>query len=213
MIVIGLTGSIGMGKSTTTAMFAEAGVPVYDADAEVHRLYAPGGAAVAPIEAAFPGVVKDGSVDRTALGARVLGDADALKRLEAIVHPLVGANRMGFFQAATASGADMVVLDIPLLFETGGEKNVDAVVVVSAPADMQRERVLARPGMTAEKFEAILAKQTPDAEKRARADFVIDTGQGLEAARRQVMDVIATMRDPARRPQRRSSPARDAAAG
>jgi dephospho-CoA kinase len=213
MIVIGLTGSIGMGKSTTTAMFAEAGVPVYDADAEVHRLYAPGGAAVAPIEAAFPGVVKDGSVDRTALGARVLGDADALKRLEAIVHPLVGANRMGFFQAATASGADMVVLDIPLLFETGGEKNVDAVVVVSAPADMQRERVLARPGMTTEKFEAILAKQTPDAEKRARADFVIDTGQGLEAARRQVMDVIATMRDPARRPQRRSSPARDAAAG
>ena len=213
MIVIGLTGSIGMGKSTTTAMFAEAGVPVYDADAEVHRLYAPGGAAVAPIEAAFPGVVKDGSVDRTALGARVLGDADALKRLEAIVHPLVGANRMGFFQAATASGADMVVLDIPLLFETGGEKNVDAVVVVSAPADMQRERVLARPGMTTEKFEAILAKQTPDAEKRARADFVIDTGQGLEAARRQVMDVIDTMRDPARRPQRRSSPARDAAAG
>jgi dephospho-CoA kinase len=213
MIIIGLTGSIGMGKSTTTAMFAEAGVPVYDADAEVHRLYAPGGAAVAPIEAAFPGVVKDGSVDRTALGAQVLGDAEALKRLEAIVHPLVGANRMGFFQAATASGADMVVLDIPLLFETGGEKNVDAVVVVCAPADMQRERVLARPGMTTEKFEAILAKQTPDAEKRARADFVIDTGQGLEAARRQVMEVIDTMRDPARRPQRRSSPVRDTAAG
>ncbi|MFN3521387.1 MAG: dephospho-CoA kinase [Phenylobacterium sp.] len=202
MIILGLTGSIGMGKSTTAAMFAEAGAPVYDADAEVHRLYAPGGAAVAPIEAAFPGVVKDGAVDRAALGARVLGDAEAMKKLESIVHPLVGASRVGFFEAAAAKGADIVVLDIPLLFETGGQKNVDAVVVVSAPADVQRARVLDRPGMTVEKFEAILAKQTPDAEKRARADFVIDTGQGLEVARAQVAQVIAAMRDPARRPKR-----------
>ncbi|WP_374575146.1 dephospho-CoA kinase [Phenylobacterium sp.] len=194
MIILGLTGSIGMGKSTTAAMFAEAGVPVYDADAEVHRLYAPGGAAVAPIEAAFPGTVRDGAVDRTALSAQVLGDPAALKRLEGIVHPLVGATRAGFFEAAKARGADMVVLDIPLLFETGGQKNVDAVVVVSAPADMQRARVLERAGMTAEKLDAILAKQTPDAEKRARADFVIDTGRGLEAAREQVAEVIATMR-------------------
>lgn len=202
MIILGLTGSIGMGKSTTAAMFAQAGVPVYDADAEVHALYAPGGEAVAPIEAAFPGVVRDGAVDRGVLGARVLGDADALKRLEAIVHPLVGKSRIGFFADAKAREADMVVLDIPLLFETGGEKNVDAVVVVSAPADLQRERVLARPGMTVEKLEAILGKQTPDAEKRARADFVVDTGQGLEAARAQVGEIIAAMRDPARRPRR-----------
>lgn len=202
MITIGLTGSIGMGKSTTAAMFAEAGVPVYDADAEVHALYAPGGAAVAPIEAAFPGVVKDGAVDRTALGARVLGHPEALKQLEAIVHPLVGRSRIGFFRDAEARGADIVVLDIPLLFETGGEKNVDAVVVVSAPPELQRERVLARPGMTAEKFEAILAKQMRDADKRARADFVVDTGGGLEAARKQVAEIIAIMRDPARRPRR-----------
>lgn len=200
MIILGLTGSIGMGKSTTAAMFAEAGVPVYDADAEVHRLYSPGGAAVAPIEAAFPGVVKDGAVDRNALGARVLGDAEALKRLEAIVHPLVGGTRVGFFEAAKAQGADMVVLDIPLLFETGGERNVDAVVVVSAPAEVQRTRVLERPGMSAEKLDAILAKQMADAEKRARAHFVIDTGRGLEAAREQVAEVIAVMRDPQRRP-------------
>jgi dephospho-CoA kinase len=202
MITIGLTGSIGMGKSTTAAMFAKAGVPVYDADAEVHALYAPGGEAVAPIEAAFPGVVRDGAVDRAALGARVLGDPAALKALEAIVHPLVGKSRIGFFARAKAQNADMVVLDIPLLFETGGEKNVDAVVVVSAPADLQRQRVLARPGMTPEKFDAIFAKQTPDAEKRARADFVVDTGQGLEAARDQVGQIIAAMRDPARRPRR-----------
>lgn len=203
MIIIGLTGSIGMGKSTTASMFEEAGVPVYDADAEVHRLYAPGGAAVAPIEDAFPGVVRSGAVDRNLLGARVLGDAEALKKLEAIVHPLVGASRHEFFAKAQAQESDMVVLDIPLLFETGGEKNVDAVVVVSAPEDLQRTRVLERPGMTVEKLEAILAKQTPDAEKRKRADFVIDTGKGLEAARAQVHEVIAAMRDPARRPSRR----------
>lgn len=202
MITIGLTGSIGMGKSTTAAMFAEAGVPVYDADAEVHRLYAPGGAAVAPLEAAFPGVVKDGAVDRAELSARVIGKPEAMKQLEAIVHPLVGHSRIGFFADAKAKGADLVVLDIPLLFETGGERNVDAVVVVSAPADQQRARVLARPGMTEEKLDAILAKQMQDAEKRARAHFVVDTGRGLEAARQQVDEIIAAMRDPARRPRR-----------
>ncbi len=194
MIVVGLTGSIGMGKSTTAAMFAAEDVPVYDADAEVHALYAPGGAAVAPIEAAFPGVVRDGAVDRSLLGQRVLGDEPAMKRLEAIVHPLVGATRAGFFKAAKAKGADIVVLDIPLLFETGGEKNVDAVVVVSAPAEVQRQRVLARPGMAPDKLEAILARQKPDAEKRARADFVIDTGEGLESAQAQVRQVLARLR-------------------
>ncbi|QUD86656.1 dephospho-CoA kinase [Phenylobacterium montanum] len=202
MIVVGLTGSIGMGKSTTAAMFAEAGAPVYDADAAVHALYAPGGAAVAPIEAAFPGVIKDGAVDRTALGQRVLGDEAAMKRLEAIVHPLVGASRGGFFEKARADGAEVVVLDIPLLFETGGERNVDAVVVVSAPADLQRERVLARPGMAPEKLDAILARQKPDAEKRARADFVIETGQGLEAARAQVAEVLAALKSPTWRSRR-----------
>ena len=157
MITVGLTGSIGMGKSTTAAMFAAEGVPVYDADAEVHALYAKGGAAVAPLEAAFPGVVVDGAVDRTLLSQRVVGKPDELKRLEAIVHPLVGESRVGFFQKAVADGADIVILDIPLLFETGGEKRMDAVVVVSAPADLQRERVLARPGMDEAKLDAILA--------------------------------------------------------
>ncbi|HEX4181801.1 MAG TPA: dephospho-CoA kinase [Caulobacteraceae bacterium] len=194
MIVIGLTGSIGMGKSTTAAMFAVEGIPVYDADAEVHVLQGRGGAAVAPIEAAFPGVVKDGAVDRNLLGARVLGDPEAIKRLESIVHPLLGASRAAFFERAEASGVDMVVLDIPLLFETGGEKRVDAVVVASAPAQMQRERVLARPGWGAERLDAVLAKQTQDAEKRARAHFVVDTSRGLEPAREQVREVIATLR-------------------
>jgi dephospho-CoA kinase len=194
MIVIGLTGSIGMGKSTTAAMFAAEGAPVYDADAEVHILQGPGGAAVAPIEAAFPGVVKNGAVDRTKLGGRVLGDPAAIQRLEAIVHPLLGAGRTAFFERAEAAGAAMVVLDIPLLFETGGEKRVDAVVVASAPADIQRERVLARQGWDAARLDAVLAKQLPDAEKRARADFVIDTGHGLEPAREQVRRVISTLK-------------------
>jgi dephospho-CoA kinase len=194
MIVIGLTGSIGMGKSTTAAMFAAEGVPVYDADAQVHILQGPGGAAVAPIEAAFPGVVKDGAVDRGALGARVLGDPEAIKRLESIVHPLLGASRAAFFERAEADGVDMVVLDIPLLFETGGEKRVDAVIVVSAPAEMQRERVLARPGWGAERLDAILAKQMHDTEKRARAHFVVDTSRGLEPARDQVRRVISALR-------------------
>ena len=196
MILIGLTGSIGMGKSTTAAMFREAGVPVYDADAAVHDLYDRGGAAVGPVGAAFPGVVKDGRVDREALRQAVLGNSEALKRLNAIVHPLVGRDRIGFFQQAEAAGADMVVLDIPLLFETGGHANVDAVVVASAPAHMQRQRVLERPGMTSERLDAILAQQMADAEKRARAHFVVDTSRGLEAARRQVAEIIAAIRDP-----------------
>jgi len=197
MITVGLTGSIGMGKSTTAAMFAAQGVPVYDADAEVHALYSKGGAAVEPLEAAFPGVVRDGAVDRTLLSQRVMGKPDELKRLEAIVHPLVGSTRVGFFEAAVAQGADIVILDIPLLFETGGEKRVDAVVVVSAPADIQRQRVLARPGMDEAKLDAILARQMADVEKRARAHFVIDTGNGLDAAREQVTEIIAKLRDPA----------------
>ena len=200
MILIGLTGSIGMGKSTTAAMFREAGVPVYDADAAVHDLYDQGGAAVGPVGEAFPGVVKNGRVDREALRQAVLGDPEALKRLNAVVHPLVGRDRIGFFQKAEADGADMVVLDIPLLFETGGHANVDAVVVASAPAEMQRQRVLARPGMTSERLDAILAQQMADAEKRARAHFVVDTSRGLEPAREQVAQIIAAMRDPQRRP-------------
>jgi dephospho-CoA kinase len=200
MILIGLTGSIGMGKSTTAAMFREFGVPVYDADAAVHALYDVGGAAVEPVGAAFPGVVKDGRIDREALRQAVLGKPDELKRLNAIVHPLVGRDRIGFFAKAETDGADMVVLDIPLLFETGGHASVDAVVVASAPADTQRERVLAREGMTDERLDAILAQQMADAEKRARAHFVVDTSRGLEPAREQVAEIIAVMRDPQRRP-------------
>lgn len=196
MILVGLTGSIGMGKSTTAAMFRDAGIPVYDADAAVHDLYDEGGAAVGPVGEAFPGVVRAGKVDREALRQAVLGKPDELKRLNAIVHPLVGRDRVGFFQQAEADKADIVVLDIPLLFETGGHANVDAVVVVSAPPDQQRERVLARPGMSPERLDAILAQQLADAEKRARAHFVVDTGRGLEPARAQVAEIIATLRDP-----------------
>ncbi|WP_426032294.1 dephospho-CoA kinase [Caulobacter sp. DWP3-1-3b2] len=194
MIILGLTGSIGMGKSTTSKMFADEGVPVYDSDAAVHALYASGGAAVAPVEAAFPGVVIDGAIDRTRLSQAVVANPEALQILESIVHPLVGADRVGFFEEAKSEGADIVVLDIPLLYETGGDKKVDKVVVVSAPVGMQRERVLARTGMEPAKFEAILARQTPDAEKRARADFVIDTGRGLDHARGQVRDILARLR-------------------
>jgi dephospho-CoA kinase len=204
MILIGLTGSIGMGKSTTAAMFREAGVPVYDADAAVRDLYDTGGAAVGAVGEAFPGVVKAGKVDREALREAVLGKPDELKRLNAIVHPLVGRDRIGFFAKAEADGADLVVLDIPLLFETGGHANVDAVVVASAPADMQRERVLARPGMTPERLDAILAQQLADAEKRARAHFVVDTSRGLETARQQVAEIIAAVRDPQFKPARGS---------
>jgi len=183
-----------MGKSTTAKMFEAQGAPVYDSDAAVHALYSVGGAAVAPVEAAFPGVVVDGAIDRARLSAQVVGDPEALEKLEAIVHPLVGAHRIGFFEKAQRDGHGIVVLDVPLLFETGGQRNVHKVVVVSAPAQVQRERVLARPGMTAEKFEAILARQLPDAEKRARADFVIDTGRGLDAARDQVRDILTLLR-------------------
>jgi len=207
MLIIGLTGSIGMGKSTTAKMFREAGVPVYDADAAVADLYETGGAAVAPLEAAFPGVTRGGAVDREALRQRVLGNDEAMTRLNAIVHPLVGADRVHFFKDAEAAGADMVVLDIPLLYETGGDANMDAVVVVSAPPEQQRERVLARPGMTPERLDAILSRQMHDAEKRARAHFVVDTGRGLEPARTQVAEIIAVMRDPQRRPARDKSPA------
>ena len=194
MKVVGLTGSIGMGKSTTAAMFREAGIPVYDADAAVHDLYDEGGAAVGPVGEAFPGVVKDGRVDREELRQRVLGQPEELKRLNAVVHPLVGLDRVGFFAKAEADGADMVVLDVPLLFETGGHERVDAIVVVSAPPEQQRERVLARPGMTSERLDAILAQQLADAEKRARAHFVVDTGKGLEPARAQVREIIAALR-------------------
>ena len=191
MIVLGLTGSIGMGKSTTAKMFMDAGVPVHDSDETVHRLYA--GTAAPLVEAAFPGATQAGVVDRAKLAGRVLGDAAALKRLEAIVHPLVRADADAFLTRHRAAGAPIVVLDIPLLFETGSRGRVDKVVVVTAPAEVQRARVLARPGMSEEKLAAILAKQVPDAEKRRQADFVIDTGQGFEAARASVKAIIAEL--------------------
>jgi dephospho-CoA kinase len=188
MFILGLTGSLGMGKSATAKMFADEGVPVHDADAVVHHLYE--AEAVPLIEAAFPGTTADGKVDRDRLSRQVLGDAAAIKRLESIVHPLVGAARDRFLAEAERKGAAVAVLDIPLLFETGGDTRCDAVVVVSAPADVQRSRSLERPGMTEQKFAAILAKQLPDAEKRARADFVVDTSKGFEAARAQVRDIL-----------------------
>lgn len=191
MIVLGLTGSIGMGKSTTAKMFVDEGVPVHDSDLTVHRLYS--GAAAPLIEAAFPGTVRDGMVDRTILASKVLGDSAAIKRLETIIHPLVRAEADAFLKRNREVGTPVVVLDIPLLFETWGRERVDKVVVVTAPADVQRERVLARPGMTAEKFEAILARQVPDAEKRRQADFIIDTGAGLEPARRAVRAIVAEL--------------------
>lgn len=190
MIVLGLTGSIGMGKSTTTAMFADAGALVWNADAAVHQLYARGGAAVASIEAAFPGVVVDGAVDRTRLAEALGRDTEAFRRLEAIVHPLVLQGRLEELASAGARGVKLAVLDIPLLFETGGEAAVDAVVVVTAPAPVQAARVLARPGMTRERFDAILARQLPDTEKRRRADFVIDTGTSLEVTRARVDEIV-----------------------
>jgi dephospho-CoA kinase len=192
MIVLGLTGSIGMGKSTTATMFREAGVPVHDADEAVHRLYA--GEAVTQVEAEFPGVTIAGRIDRDRLASRVLGDADALKRLERIVHPLVRADADRFLQGCREKGEPLAVLDIPLLFETGGRERVDQVVVVTAPAETQRARVLSRPGMTAEKFEAILARQVPDLEKRRLADFVIDTGAGMEAAQAEVARIVALLK-------------------
>ncbi|MCG6121722.1 MAG: dephospho-CoA kinase [Microvirga sp.] len=189
--VLGLTGSIGMGKSTTADLFREFGCPVHDADAQVHELYR--GEAAQLVEAAFPGTTRDGVVDRAALSRVVVGDADAMKRLEAIVHPLVRARRDAFLAAARAARASVAVLDIPLLFETGGDAICDAVVVTSAPARTQRERVLAREGMTEERFRELLARQLPDAEKRRRAHFVVDTSRGLPAARRQVRDILRAL--------------------
>jgi dephospho-CoA kinase len=191
MIKIGLTGSIGMGKSTTAQMFRDAGAPVLDSDQVVHDLYR--GEAVAPIEAAFPGVVVDGVVDRKRLAERVLGDTQALKRLEDIVHPLVWSTRDRFLAEHEAKGEKIVVYDVPLLFETGAEKSVDVVVVVSAREDVQKARVLEREGMTEAKFAAILAKQFPDSEKRGRADFIVWTDRGLEAARAQVRAILDTL--------------------
>lgn len=187
MIVLGLTGSIGMGKSTTARLFADAGDAVHDADAAVHRLYR--GEAVEPVGAAFPGVVVDGAVDRQRLSAAVLNDPAAMARLEGIVHPLVRADEGRFLDEARAAGRRIAVLDVPLLLETGRERDVDCVVVVSAPEAVQRARVLARPGMTPERLDAILARQMPDAQKRRRAHFVIDTGESVEDAARQVAAV------------------------
>ena len=193
---VGLTGSIGMGKSTTAQMFRDEGIAVLDSDLIVHDLYR--GAAVAPIAAAFPDVVVDGVVNRSALGAHVLSDPAAMKKLEAIVHPLVWAARDAFIQQRQAQGDWIVVYDVPLLFETGADKSVDAIVVVTAPPALQKQRVLMRPGMTQEKFEAIVAKQTPDTEKRARADFIVETGEGLDAARAQVRHILKTLREDSR---------------
>ncbi len=188
MIVIGLTGSIGMGKSTTTGFFLEAGVPVHDSDAAVHNLYSGSGAAL--VEAAFPGVLQNGIVDRSLLSSRVLNDPRALKTLESIVHPFIGKARQEFLTAAQAEGKMLVVLDIPLMFEIGMGVEVDIIVVVTAPENVQRARVLARPGMTNEKFEKILARQIQDATKRRHAHFLIDTSKGLDAARRRTIEVL-----------------------
>ncbi|MET1416266.1 dephospho-CoA kinase [Roseibium sp. HPY-6] len=193
MIRIGLTGSIGMGKSTTAEMFAARGVPVHDADATVHRLYE--GHAVPLINEAFPGTVMDGRVDRALLSKQVLGNPEAMKRLEEIVHPLVQEEERIFLDIAKLDGHSAVLLDIPLLFETGAEDRVDVIVVVTADADIQRERVLSRPGMTAERFEAIVNKQVPDAVKREKADFLIDTGLGMEAAEQRVADILQQLSD------------------
>ena len=198
MFILGLTGSVAMGKSTTARFFAEAGAPVHDADAVVHRLYE--GEAVAAIEDAFPGTTAGGTVDRVKLGARVMNDLPALQQLESIVHPLVQDAERRFLAEAEANGTPVVVLDIPLLFETGGERRVDAVVVASAPPEVQRRRVLERPGVTAQRLDAMLMRQMPDEEKRRRADFVVDTSQGFDAAREQVR---AILRSVATMPKRR----------
>ena len=189
MLILGLTGSIGMGKSTTAKLFAEAGVPVYDADAAVHQLYE--GEAVPAIEAVFPGTTAGGKVDRAKLSGRVVHDPAAMKQLEQIVHPLLGASRQKFFDEAQAAGTPVVVVDVPLLFETGGEKRVDAVVVVTTSRELQRKRVLARGTMDEEKLNSILARQMPDAEKRRRADFVVDTSHGLDPVRARIRDILA----------------------
>src|ERR1043165_942671 len=198
MLILGLTASIGMGKSTTAKLCIEAGVPGYDADAAVHRIYE--GEAAPAIEAAFPGTTVDGKVDRARLSEKVVHDPAAMKQLEQIVHPMLGASRKKFFAEAEAAGAPVVVLDIPLLYETGGEKRVDAVVVVTTTPELQRERVLARGTMDAAKLDYIIARQTPDAEKRKRADFVVDTSHGLDPVRAQIKDILtAVVKMPKRR--------------
>tara|TARA_R110002073_G_scaffold303504_5_gene471863 strand:- start:792 stop:1412 length:621 start_codon:yes stop_codon:yes gene_type:complete len=196
MIIAGLTGSIGMGKSTTARLFAEAGIPVFDADATVHALYAEGGAAVTPIRKRFPGSVSLGAVDRVALLKHLQANASGFADLEAIVHPLVAKARADFIAKSEAEGARLAIFDIPLLFETGQADAYDVVIVVSAPASVQAERVLSRPGMTEEKFAAILERQVPDADKRARADYIIDSSTGLDDARRQVIELIETLIGP-----------------
>jgi len=199
MIILGLTGSIGMGKSTTARLFAEAGVPVYDADATVHMIYE--GEAAPAIEAAFPGATAGGKVDRTKLSAQVVHDAAAMKRLEGIVHPMLRAYHQKFLDQAEQSGAPVAVVDVPLLYETGGEKRVDAVVVVTTSPQIQRERILARDNMTGEKLDAILARQLPDAEKRKRADFIVDTSDGLDPVRTRIRDILEEAgKMPRRRP-------------
>jgi dephospho-CoA kinase len=194
MLLVGLTGSIGMGKSETAKMFRALGVPVYDADAAVHKLYEKGGKAVEPIRAAFPSAIVDDAVDRKALSRCVLGLPEEMKKLEAIVHPLVGEAQMSFLRENMEAGEHMVVLDIPLLYETGGETRVDVVVVVSAPYDLQKTRVLARPDMDEAKFAAIHAKQVPDAEKRKRADFIVESDKGLDHARAQVAAIVEALK-------------------
>jgi dephospho-CoA kinase len=191
MLIVGLTGSIGMGKSTTAQMFRDEGVAVYDSDAAVHEIYRSSGSQL--IERAFPGSTRDGVVDRAKLAAMILGRPEEIARLEAIVHPLVQEMRRPFVEAEEKRGANLVVFDIPLLYETGAEKDVDKVVVVTASAELQRERVMARPGMTDEKFRAILARQLPDSEKRKRADFVVHTDRGMEAAREEVRAIVAAL--------------------
>ena len=199
MIILGLTGSIGMGKSTTAKLFTEAGVPVYDADATVHMVYE--GEAAPAIEAAFPGTTVGGKVDRAKLSAQVVHDAAAMKQLEGIVHPMLRAYHQKFLDEAEQSGAPVAVVDVPLLYETGGEKRVDAVVVVTTSPEVQRERILARDNMTAEKLDAILARQLPDAEKRKRADFIVDTSHGLDPVRARIRDILQEAgKMPRRRP-------------
>ncbi|MAZ03450.1 MAG: dephospho-CoA kinase [Sneathiella sp.] len=195
MLLLGLTGSIGMGKSTVGKMFRKLGIPVYDADAEIHKLYAKGGAGVEPIRAVFPDAVVDDQVDRQRLSKIVVGNEEEIKKLEAVIHPLLSDGRAAFFEKAEAEGHHLVVLDIPLIFETGGEDRVHKIAVVSAPADVQRARVLDRPQMTAEKFEAILARQVDDAEKRERADFVIDTHRTMEETFEQVKALVKRLQD------------------
>jgi dephospho-CoA kinase len=199
MIILGLTGSIGMGKSTTAKLFAEAGVPVYDADATVHKIYE--GEAVPAIEAAFPGTTAEGRVDRNRLSAQVVHDPAAIRKLEQIVHPMLGASRQKFLHDAEQSGAPVVVVDVPLLYETGGEQRVDAVVVVTTTPEIQRQRILARDNMTSEKLDAMLARQLPDAEKRKRADFVVDTSHGLDPVRVRIRDIL---NEAVKMPQRRT---------